>query len=93
MHGYVQRLKEKELHNALSRSPAVAILGPRQSGKSTTAKMLLKDIPSIYLDLQDRVDRNKLSEPELFLTAIEIRLFALTRFNFSLNFSLSSVQK
>ena len=66
MHGYVQRIKEKELHNALSRSPAVAILGPRQSGKSTTAKMLLKDIPSVYLDLQDRVDRNKLSEPELF---------------------------
>jgi len=66
MHGYIQRKKEKELHNALSRSPAVAILGPRQSGKSTTAKMLLKNIPSVYLDLQDRVDRNKLSEPELF---------------------------
>ncbi|MDX2439847.1 MAG: AAA family ATPase, partial [Desulfobacterales bacterium] len=28
--------------------------------------MLLKDIPSVYLDLQDRVDRNKLLEPELF---------------------------
>ncbi|MBU1194577.1 MAG: ATP-binding protein [Proteobacteria bacterium] len=66
MHDYIQRKIEKELHNALSRSPAVAILGPRQSGKSTTAKMLLKDIPSVYLDLQDRVDRNKLSEPELF---------------------------
>ncbi|MBU1543664.1 MAG: ATP-binding protein [Proteobacteria bacterium] len=66
MHDYIQRKIEKELHNALSRSPAVAILGPRQSGKSTTAKMLLKDIPSVYLDLQGRVDRNKLSEPELF---------------------------
>ena len=47
MHGYVRRIKENKLHNALSRSPAVAILGPRQSGKSTTAKRLLKDIPSI----------------------------------------------
>jgi len=61
MHDYIQRIKEEKLQNALYRSPSVAILGPRQSSKSTTAKMLLKDIPSVYLDLQDRVDRNKLS--------------------------------
>lgn len=66
MHGYVNRLVEKGLNRSLSRSPAVAILGPRQCGKSTTAKLLLKNIPSVYLDLQDRVDRNKLAEPELF---------------------------
>lgn len=66
MHGYVKRMQEAKLHKALSRSPAVAILGPRQSGKSTIARMLLKSVPSVYLDLQDRVDRNKLSEPELF---------------------------
>lgn len=77
MHGYVQRFKEKKLHSALSRSPAVAILGPRQSGKSTTAKMLLKDRPSIYLDLQDRVDRNKLSEPELFFDRYRDKLICL----------------
>ena len=77
MHGYVQRIKEKELQNALSRSPAVAILGPRQAGKSTTAKMLLKDIPSVYLDLQDRVDRNKLSEPELFFDRYRDKVICL----------------
>lgn len=77
MHGYIRRIKEKKLHNALSRSPAVAILGPRQSGKSTTARMLLKSIPSIYLDLQDRVDRNKLSEPELFFDRYRDRLICL----------------
>ena len=66
MHGYINRIIEKKLKKALSRSPAVAILGPRQCGKSTTAKLLLKNIPSVYLDLQDRVDRNKLLEPELF---------------------------
>lgn len=27
---------------------------------------MLKTRPSIYLDLQDRIDRNKLAEPELF---------------------------
>jgi len=77
MHGYIQREKENKLHNALSRSPAVAILGPRQSGKSTTAKMLLKDIPSVYLDLQDRADRNKLSEPELFFDRYRDKLICL----------------
>ena len=82
MHGYIQREKEKKLHSALSRSPAVAILAPRQSGKSTTAKMLLKDTPSIYLDLQDRVDRNKLSEPELFFDRYRDKLICLDSYNF-----------
>ena len=69
MHGYIPRVLEEELHRSLARSPAVAILGPRQCSKSTMAKRLLKTIPVICLDLQDRVDRNKLIEPELFLNA------------------------
>ena len=77
MHGYIQRIIEKELHRSLTRSPAVAILGPRQCRKSTTAKMLLRNIPSIYLDLQDRVDRNKLAEPELFFDRYRDRLVCL----------------
>jgi predicted AAA+ superfamily ATPase len=67
MHGYIPRIAEKEILRALTRSPAVAILGPRQCGKSTLAKRIIADTPTIYLDLQDRVDRNKLNEPELFL--------------------------
>lgn len=66
MHDYIPRTAETHLHRALSRSPAVAILGPRQCGKSTMAKAYLKNVPSAYLDLQDRMDRNKLLEPELF---------------------------
>lgn len=77
MHGYIHRHIEKELHRALDRSPAVAILGPRQCGKSTTAKLLLKSIPSVYLDLQDRVDRNKLVEPELFFDRHRDKLICL----------------
>ncbi len=77
MHGYIQRGKEGKLRKALSRSPAVAILGPRQSGKSTTAEMLIKDIPSVYLDLQDRTHRNKLSEPELFFDRYRDKLICL----------------
>ena len=77
MHGYVSRFAENEISGALSRSPAVAILGPRQCGKSTTARMLLETIPSVYLDLQDCVDRNKLSEPELFFDHYRDRLICL----------------
>ncbi|MGB5616470.1 MAG: ATP-binding protein [Desulfobacterales bacterium] len=77
MHYYIPRLIEKELNRALARSPAVAILGPRQCGKTTTAKLLLKRISSVYLDLQDRIDRNKLSEPELFFDAYRDRLICL----------------
>ena len=77
LHDYIPRLIEKELNRALARSPAVAILGPRQCGKTTTAKLLLKGTSSVYLDLQDRVDRNKLSEPELFFDAYRDRLICL----------------
>jgi predicted AAA+ superfamily ATPase len=93
MHGCIDRFVEKELNRSLARSPAVAILGPRQCGKSTTAKLLLKSIPSVYLDLQDRVDRNKLAEPELFLITIVTNSSVLMKFNFCLNFFQYFVRK
>jgi len=77
MHGYITRLIEEQIHRALSRSPATAILGPRQSGKSTTARRMLRNRPSIYLDLQDRVDRNKLAEPELFFDRYRDKMICL----------------
>jgi predicted AAA+ superfamily ATPase len=77
MHGYVTRQVEKELRQALDRAPVVALLGPRQSGKSTTAKKFLEKIPSVYLDLQNRVDRNKLTEPELFFDRYREQLICL----------------
>lgn len=77
MHGYIPRLLEEKIHRSLSRSPATAILGPRQCGKSTTARMMLKNRPSIYLDLQDRVDRNKLAEPELFFDRYREKMICL----------------
>lgn len=82
MHGYISRCIEKKIQAALRRAPAVAILGPRQCGKSTTAKMLLGNIPSIYLDLQDRIDRNKLVEPELFFDRYRDNLICLDEIQF-----------
>jgi len=49
--------------------PAANIMGPRQVGKTTLAKHLqtLLGKPSIYLDLQDEQDLDKLASPGLFL--------------------------
>ncbi|HCC52515.1 MAG TPA: ATPase, partial [Porphyromonadaceae bacterium] len=54
----------------LSVFPAVAILGPRQCGKSTLVKMLYQNSDAyLYLDLQNLDDLNKLREPMLFFQA------------------------
>ncbi|WP_197739843.1 ATP-binding protein [Pedobacter sp. BS3] len=50
--------------------PAVAILGPRQVGKTTLVKQLIEGAPGdfIYLDLEDPADTIKLQDTGLFLT-------------------------
>jgi len=55
------------LNAAVAETPAVALLGPRQAGKTTLAHELSNTLPSIYLDLESEADRAKLSEPELYL--------------------------
>lgn len=51
--------------------PAVAILGPRQSGKTTLSKMVRVNIQheSIYLDLENPQDQAKLTDPISFFRA------------------------
>lgn len=44
---------------ALARQAAVALIGPRQVGKTTLAFALSEEIPSLYLDLEAAEDRNK----------------------------------
>ena len=56
-----------QLAEELQHSPAVALLGPRQSGKTTLALEVAKSIPSLYLDLESERDRAKLAQPELYL--------------------------
>jgi hypothetical protein len=81
MHGYLSRRLEEKLEKSLKRSPVVAILGPRQCGKSTLAKSYLTKIKGkqkiIYLDLQNRSDLNKLNELELFFDEYRDHLMAL----------------
>jgi len=64
----IQRKKIKEFINLLNLFPVLAITGPRQCGKTTIAKELIKYIAkeTIYLDMESGSDRNKLIDPELF---------------------------
>lgn len=52
---------------SLAEVPAVALLGPRQVGKTTLALAAAERRASIYLDLESAADRAKLAEPELYL--------------------------
>ncbi len=71
-----RRLKPR-LVSLLEDYPAVALLGPRQVGKTTLAHELADNIESIYLDLESPADRAKLSEPELYLADHENKLVIL----------------
>lgn len=62
---------------ALTRQAAVALLGPRQAGKTTLALEIARTRDAIYLDLENGDDRGRLSEPNLFLEGLEDRLVIL----------------
>ena len=64
----IERVARQEVMAALAERAAVALIGPRQVGKSTLAREIASQHPgALYLDLQTREDREKLSEPVLFL--------------------------
>ena len=71
-----RRVKERVIE-ALGRQAAVALIGPRQVGKTTLAYALTGERDALYLDLEDRNDRRKLSDPALFLDQYEDRLVVL----------------
>ena len=57
----------QSLETALAEAPAVALLGPRQVGKTTLALEVARGREAIYLDLEAEPDRARLAEPELYL--------------------------
>lgn len=78
MRDFIRRTIEKKVNQYLSVFPVVAILGPRQCGKSTLVKNLAKNWSnSIYLDLQNDGDLNKLSEPMLFFQSNEDKIICM----------------
>jgi hypothetical protein len=59
---WIARLQAERVRRQLEQFPAVALLGPRQVGKTTLALQLAESIPSLYLDLEAPADRTSLAE-------------------------------
>jgi len=74
----VERWLKNSILNALDHMPAVAILGPRQCGKTTLARVLadLKK-PVVFLDLERPADRAKLTDPEAYFSAHKQHLICI----------------
>ena len=73
----IPRRAVREIERGLRRQAAVALLGVRQVGKTTLALDIADRAGALYLDLQTRVDRVKLSDPQFFLSRYEDRLVIL----------------
>lgn len=63
----------------LEQMPSVALLGPRQVGKTTLARAIAEKRGggAIYLDLESAADRNRLNDPEAYFTAHADKLVVL----------------
>jgi uncharacterized protein len=70
---YISRTAETAILRLLHQFPAVAIVGPRQVGKTSLAQHLAAawTRPTRYLDLENPRDLNKLSDPFLFLEPLQ----------------------
>ena len=73
----IARRIRKEIEKGLGRQAAVALLGPRQVGKTTLARSIAGEDEAIYLDLEWPEDRQKLSDPAFFLPRYEDKLVIL----------------
>lgn len=73
----ITRRAQPQVRVALACQAAVAIVGPRQVGKTTLAQIIAEERPSVYRDLEAPEDRAKLADPALFLRSYEDRLVVL----------------
>lgn len=78
----IQRRYRSLVEGLLQRHPAVALLGPRQSGKTTlaleiAANQTAQGCSPVYIDLEVPSGVARLADPELYLSAQEENLVIL----------------
>lgn len=75
----IPRLLASTLKAHLESFPAVALLGPRQSGKTTLARTLAdaRGGGAVYLDLEDPADRARLDDPVAYMSRHGDKLIVL----------------
>ena len=62
----IERRLENSIKNALQRSPSVALIGPRQVGKTTIALRIAGISDTVYLDLESSLDLQKVRDIHTF---------------------------
>jgi uncharacterized protein len=86
MQGYWPRAIQARVEERLAEFPIVAVLGPRQCGKTTLIRETLgRRSGVVYLDLERPSDLGKLRDPELF--------FSLQRTQGATLFCLDEIQR
>ncbi len=65
------------LKEAMQNQSVIALLGPRQVGKTTLALSIAKTCPSLYLDLESPADLARLENPLMFLSQNKDKLIIL----------------
>lgn len=78
----IDRRLQQTVFARLDQFPAVALLGPRQVGKTTLAQFIAGHRKGVYLDLESSEDRGKLSDPAHYLSAHEDQLVILDEIQF-----------
>jgi uncharacterized protein len=74
----IRRL-QKDITESLKKVPSVGLVGPRQAGKTTLAKMIAETVekPVIYLDLENPQDFQKLDNAQLYFQQYQNHLIIL----------------
>jgi len=73
----IARILEQKVSEALKRSPSVALIGPRQVGKTTIALQIAETTSSEYLDLESTLDLQKARDIVSFHNANQDKLIIL----------------
>ena len=74
---FIPRLAYKNLIDSLNHQACVALIGPRQVGKTTLAVQIAKQTASRYLDLERQSDRLVLEDPDFFFAQNRKKLVIL----------------
>ncbi|MGD0616703.1 MAG: ATP-binding protein [Bryobacteraceae bacterium] len=73
----IHRRIQPLIRDRLAHIPAVALLGPRQVGKTTLAQTVAEGRNSVYLDLESPLDLEKLADPTFYLSSHQDELVIL----------------
>lgn len=71
------RVQEPRTEELLQQFPAVALLGPRQVGKTTLALEIAESCGGLYLDLEHPADLAKLTDPADYLARHQDKLVVI----------------